>query len=144
MLHVIAILLAAAPGLASSPDKAVSPPAVGAAVADFSLKDIHRRPRSLGGFKDKKAFVVVFVDTECPVANLYVPTLVDLHTEVRRQGRPVPGDQFQQPGLVHQRVGACPGAGHSLPGAQGLRSGGGGGTLVQRARPRCSCSMPIG
>ena len=86
MLHVIAILLAAAPGLASSPDKAVSPPAVGAAVADFRLQDIHRRPRSIGGFKDKKAFVVAFVDTECPVSNLYVPTLVDLHTKYADKG----------------------------------------------------------
>ena len=43
-----------------------------------ALKDIHRRPRSLAGFKDKKAFVVAFIDTECPVANLYVPTLIEL------------------------------------------------------------------
>ncbi len=55
-------------------------------VPDFSLKDIHRRPRSLDGFKDKKAFVVVFVDTECPLANLYVPTLIELHKEYAGKG----------------------------------------------------------
>ena len=59
---------------------------VGAVVPDFSLKDIHRRPRSLDGFKDKKAFVVVFVDTECPMANLYVPTLIELHKEYAGKG----------------------------------------------------------
>ncbi len=57
----------------------VAAPAPGAVVADFSLKDIHRRPRSLADFKDKKAFVVVFVGTECPLANLYLPTLIELH-----------------------------------------------------------------
>ncbi|MBI1901041.1 MAG: redoxin domain-containing protein [Planctomycetia bacterium] len=56
-------------------------PAVGATVADFSLKDIHRRLRSLASFKEAKAFVVVFIGAECPLANLYVPTLVELHKE---------------------------------------------------------------
>ena len=86
MLHLIAILLAAAPGYASPADKAVSPPAVGAAVAEFRLNDIHRRPRSFGGFKDKKAFVVAFVDTERPVSNLYVPSLIVLHSKYADKG----------------------------------------------------------
>ncbi len=60
--------------------------APGAAVADFSLKDIHRRPRSLGAFKDKKAFVVVFLGTECPLANLYLPTLIELHKAYAGKG----------------------------------------------------------
>ena len=67
-------------------DKAVSPPGVGAAVAEFRLNDIHRRPRSFGGFKDKKAFVVAFVDTECPVSNLYVPSLIVLHRNYADKG----------------------------------------------------------
>ena len=113
--------MAAALGLPAPADAKVSAPAVGAVVPDFSLKDIHRRPRSLDGFKDKKAFVVVFVDTECPVANLYVPTADRIAPEVRRQGGAVPGDQFQQPGLVRQRLGTRPGAERAVPGAQGLR-----------------------
>jgi peroxiredoxin len=56
------------------------------AVADFRLPDIHRRRRSLDDFKEKKAFVVVFVDTECPIANLYVPTIIDLHKEYADKG----------------------------------------------------------
>ena len=32
------------------------------------------------------AFVVVFTGTECPVANLYVPALVDLHKEYAAKG----------------------------------------------------------
>ena len=124
MLQTLAMLTAAVVGLAAPEVAKVSPPTVGAVVPDFSLKDIHRRPRSLEGFKDKKAFVVVFIDTECPVANLYVPTLIELHKEYAGQGRPVPGDQFQRPGLVRQRLGPRAGAGHAVPRAQGLRPAG--------------------
>ena len=66
-------------------------PGAGAKVADFSLKDIHRRPRSLDDFKDKKAIVVVFLDTECPLVE---PLCADPDRPaqgVRRQGRAVPG-----------------------------------------------------
>ena len=129
-----ALLMAATVALAPA-DAKVSPPAVGAVVPDFSLKDIHRRPRSLDGFKDKKAFVVVFIDTECPLANLYVPTADRTAQEVRRQGRAVPGDQFQQPGFVRQRLGPRPGAERAVPGAQGLRPEGCG-CLRRRADAR--------
>ena len=85
MLQALAILMAAAFVFAQS-DAKIDPPAVGAVVPDFSLKDIHRRPRSLGGFKDKKAFVVVFADTECPLANLYLPTEIELHRRYAGKG----------------------------------------------------------
>src|SRR3954471_19380514 len=62
------------------------PPAPGATVPDVTLKDIHRRARSLADYKDKKAVVVVFADTECPVANLYVPTLIELHKQYAEKG----------------------------------------------------------
>ncbi len=57
-------------------------------------------------YKDKKAIVVVFVGTECPLANLYVPTLIELHKEYADQGRAVPGHQLQQPGHVRPIVSA--------------------------------------
>ena len=86
MLQVLAILTAAAFGPVAPADANAPPPAVGAVIPDFSLKDIHRRPRSLEGFKDKKAFVVVFVDTECPVAALYLPSLIEWHQKYRDMG----------------------------------------------------------
>jgi peroxiredoxin len=86
VLQFVAILTSVAIGLPAPDGAKVSPPAVGAVVPDFSLKDIHRRPRSLDGFKDKKAFVVVFADTECPLANLYVPTQIALHKEFAVKG----------------------------------------------------------
>jgi peroxiredoxin len=63
-----------------------SPPSPGAEVPDFSLKDIHRRARSLHDFKDKQAVVVVFIDTECPVANLYIPALIGMHGKYSKKG----------------------------------------------------------
>jgi peroxiredoxin/mono/diheme cytochrome c family protein len=86
VLQALTILLAGSTGFVDPADAKVSPLAAGAIVADFSLKDIHRRPRSLGDFKDKKAFVVLFVDTECPVANLYVPTQIELHRKYAGKG----------------------------------------------------------
>jgi peroxiredoxin len=61
-------------------------PHAGAAIANFTLSDIHRRPRSLHGFPGKRAFIVAFVDTECPLASLYWPTLSDLHKEYAGKG----------------------------------------------------------
>jgi len=80
------LLLAVTLPLLALDDAKVLPPSAGAVVSDFSLKDIHRRPRSLDGFKGKKALVVVFVDTECPVANLYVPALIELHRKYAGKG----------------------------------------------------------
>ena len=85
MLQHLMILMAATAGLPAAEAKD-APPAGGAAVSDFSLKDIHRRARSLAGFPDKKAFVVAFVDTECPLANLFVPSLIALHKEYAGKG----------------------------------------------------------
>jgi hypothetical protein len=41
------------------------PPAPGARVADFALKDSNGQSQSLAGYTDKKAVVIVFVGTEC-------------------------------------------------------------------------------
>jgi peroxiredoxin len=78
------ILLAALS--APADDAKLAPPAIGATVASFTLPDIHRRPRSLKAYQDAKAVVVVFSGTECPLANLYVPTLKALHEEYSGKG----------------------------------------------------------
>ncbi len=59
--------------------KPAAPPAIGAVVADFTANDVHGRPISLAALRSKRAVVVVFVGTECPLANLYLPTLADMH-----------------------------------------------------------------
>src|SRR5262249_61618090 len=62
------------------------PVRVGDAVAKLTFKDIRYLPRSLEDFKRKKAFVLVFTNTTCPVAQRYWPTLNALDKEFRDQG----------------------------------------------------------
>jgi peroxiredoxin len=80
---ILLMVLTATLALANAPEAKLAP---GTKVADFSLKDIHRRPRALADYKDAKAFVVVFLDTDCPLSNLYVPTLLDLHKQYTAKG----------------------------------------------------------
>jgi thiol-disulfide isomerase/thioredoxin/mono/diheme cytochrome c family protein len=59
----------------------------GRSVGDFALKD----PRdqavvSLGALRQKKAVVVVFLGTECPLSNAFVPVLAELHKEYAARG----------------------------------------------------------
>jgi peroxiredoxin len=62
------------------------PPAIGAKVADFALKDTAGETRSLSLYKDKRAVVVVFIGAECPIANLYIPTLNEMQKLYRDKG----------------------------------------------------------
>ena len=64
------------------------PPAssrVGTKIADFRLKDTRGQTVALADQKGK-AVVVVFTGTQCPLANLYLPRLAELHKEFSPQG----------------------------------------------------------
>jgi peroxiredoxin len=54
---------------------------VGKTVSDFRLKDLDGKRVALSSFKEKKAVVVVFLGTQCPVNNLFLPRLAELHRE---------------------------------------------------------------
>jgi peroxiredoxin len=57
--------------------------ALGAKVPNSgSLRDLHGNRRALHDFRGHDALVLVFVGTECPVANLYLPGLVELHKKL--------------------------------------------------------------
>jgi len=57
------------------------------AVADFSLKDpLNKKIVSLADCKDKKAVVIVFMGTECPINNSYLPRLNQLDKEYSAKG----------------------------------------------------------
>jgi peroxiredoxin/mono/diheme cytochrome c family protein len=56
------------------------------AVADFTVKDIAGRSLSLCGLKDKKAVVVLFLGTQCPVNQRFMPLLVELYKEFAGRG----------------------------------------------------------
>lgn len=63
-------------------DKAV---AIGAKVGNLTFKDTRFLVRSLDDFKERKAFVLVFVDTGCPLVPRYLPTLKRLEAEYRKR-----------------------------------------------------------
>lgn len=56
---------------------------VGEAVGKLKFTDIRSLPRTLDDFGKKKAYVLVFVNTSCPVAQRYLPVLQDLEKEYR-------------------------------------------------------------
>src|SRR5438105_3822954 len=55
-------------------------------IVKFKLNDIDGKAWSVDDCKDKKAVVVVFIGTQCPVNNAFMPTLVALEKEYRDKG----------------------------------------------------------
>lgn len=56
-------------------------------VGEFRLKDPRdQREVRLSQFQDQKAIVVVFMGTECPINNLYLPYLNQLHSNYAKKG----------------------------------------------------------
>ncbi|MHB1557636.1 MAG: redoxin domain-containing protein [Isosphaeraceae bacterium] len=56
-------------------------------IADFKLKDVSTdRSLSLYSFAGKRAIVLVFLGTDCPVGNLYVPRLIELNHAYKEKG----------------------------------------------------------
>jgi peroxiredoxin len=59
---------------------------IGEQVANLSFKDTHYLPRSLADFSKARAFVLVFTNTTCPVAQRYLPVLRTLEKDYRGRG----------------------------------------------------------
>jgi peroxiredoxin len=55
-------------------------------VADFRLPDLQGKTVSLSGFSNGKAVVVLFLGTECPINNAYLPRLAELYREYSPKG----------------------------------------------------------
>ena len=53
---------------------------------NFSARDFRGKETALADFADSKAVVVVFLGTECPLAKLYAPRLVELANEFEDRG----------------------------------------------------------
>src|SRR5205809_747369 len=85
-----AVLVVAALGLVGSglAVRAETPASsLGKKVAGFTLTDPRdQRQVSLADFRDKKAVVVLFLGTECPVNNAYMLTLPELHKRYAAKG----------------------------------------------------------
>jgi peroxiredoxin len=85
-MGILLLLLAAFVGGRASAERALVPPAIGAKVADVAMKDVSGHSRTLGEYKGKKAIVVIFVGTQCPIANLYFPTLAEMQKRYADKG----------------------------------------------------------
>src|SRR5262245_29332091 len=88
-------------------------PAVSTAVEPFTLPDAAGRAVSPLAAKDQKAFVVVFVGTECPINNAYMPRLAELHSKFSSKGVGfvvINSNQQDTPGTIaaHQKKYALP------------------------------------
>ena len=62
----------------ASPRGAAHAEVIGRRVPSFVVKDIAGEARGLADYADKRAVVVVFLSTECPIANKYLPLIVEL------------------------------------------------------------------
>src|SRR5262249_32744804 len=78
---VLAMLLAAAWGATGE-----SPAPIGRKIDDFKLQDYLGTTHSLQDWQDKKAVVVAFLGTDCPLAKLYAPRLQELAKQYEAKG----------------------------------------------------------
>jgi peroxiredoxin len=85
MRKFLLLPLAAALSLAAEP-ASPAPPEPGAKVTNFAAKAVDGKVRSLGDYRGKKAVVIVIVGTECPISNLYVVTLAEMHQKYSDKG----------------------------------------------------------
>jgi peroxiredoxin len=61
-------------------------PALGKKIDSFSLPDTRNQRVGLEDFKDKKALAVIFIGTECPINNAFMPRLIELHKSFAQRG----------------------------------------------------------
>jgi len=71
--------------LAAGPSRTDTAPA-GKKIGGFTLKDAAGKAVALADYKDRKAVVVLFLGTECPINNSYLPRLAELHKEYDAKG----------------------------------------------------------
>src|SRR5690242_14305122 len=55
-------------------------------IETFRLKDAAGKTWALDEFKDPKAIVVLFIGTQCPINNAYMPRLAELHKQYADKG----------------------------------------------------------
>src|SRR5260370_20846796 len=77
---ILALVLLLLPCAAVRSQDAVK---VGDQVGKLKFTDIRYLPRTLDDFGKKKAYVLVFTNTSCPLARRYLPTLQALEKEYR-------------------------------------------------------------
>ena len=72
----------ASPVLSAEPESDM----IGRRIPDFLLPDAAGKKVTLSDFNDSKTLAVVFLGTQCPIGNAYVPVLGDLQKKYKDQG----------------------------------------------------------
>ncbi len=80
-LCVLAIGTVAGAGVGQSSEDSDAAELSGNVLGDFTLQDYLGAKHSFSEWRDKKAIVVVFLGTECPLAKLYGQRLVEMHQQ---------------------------------------------------------------
>ncbi len=81
----VMVCLLACPGNVGARDTQAASSPIGRVVEDFELKDFGGKPYRLSDFADRQAVVIVYLGTECPLAKLYAPRLVELADKFAKQ-----------------------------------------------------------
>jgi peroxiredoxin/mono/diheme cytochrome c family protein len=68
------------------PARAADKDRVGYKVDDFTLEDTAGKSHKLKDYRDRKAVVVVFLGTQCPINNAFLPRLAELHKTYADKG----------------------------------------------------------
>ena len=105
LVTLIGVLIALSSTFAQPADKAA--PVLGRKIADFSLPDAAGVTVESSKFKDAKALVVVFVGTECPISNAYMPRLAELSKEYAGKGvqfLAINANRQDTPGMVAEHA----------------------------------------
>src|SRR6187455_2330025 len=83
-LFVVGAVVIATAQSGLSDDKQAS--SIGRKVNDFTLRDAGGKSHSLSDFVGKQAVVIAVLGTECPLATLYAPRLVQLAERFEKRG----------------------------------------------------------
>lgn len=68
-----------------------APPAIGAAIGDFTLPDVDNKERSLKSLAGKNGTVLLFISVQCPVSNAYNERMEKLAQDYKEKGIAVIG-----------------------------------------------------
>lgn len=85
-LALLIFVLSIVSGAAARAEDKAQPNSVGQKVDRFQLADYRGKQHSLAEYAGKKAVVLAFIGTECPLAKLYGPRLAELAAEFEPKG----------------------------------------------------------
>lgn len=99
----IAVLLIAGYVGGAGAAETIDAQAVGRTLPDFLLQDSTGKEAAIADFRDKRVLVFVFLGTQCPIGNQYVPVLNELQEQFVKETSEADGNQVQILGINANR-----------------------------------------